>query len=66
MYMGNKSPQYKIPDAVRHFQGFPRFIHGRLYELGIANARICSIKWGNVAEVSIPRGHNALWKPRLH
>ena len=27
--------------------------------------RICSIKWGNVAEVSIPRGHNALWKARL-
>jgi len=23
------------------------------------------IKWGNVAEVSIPRGHNALWKARL-
>jgi hypothetical protein len=38
MYVGRKSPQYKIPDAVSHFQGFPRFIYGRLYELGITNA----------------------------
>ncbi len=32
---------------------------------GIPIRGICSIKWGNVAEVSIPRGHNALWKARL-
>ena len=32
----------------------------------MASSRIFSIRWGNVAEVSIPRGPGALWKARLH
>jgi hypothetical protein len=58
-------PDPRFQARYRLLEKFETDVYGTEGMLVFVRAKRISIRWGNVAEVSIPRGAGAIWKSRL-